>query len=103
MDLNFNYFCSIIVQKKRKKNLLVNLECDKKSAVKYRDGSLPICCPLWFFVFAVVSAYQLLLLTTVALVFIVFDVLARKEGVFLHQFLRGREDLKQPCWLLRVR
>ena len=31
MDLNFNYFCSIIVQKKRKKNLLVNLECAKKN------------------------------------------------------------------------
>ena len=57
MDLNFNYFCSIIVQKKRKKNLLVNLECAKKRAVKYRDGSLPICCRLWVF-FAVVSAYQ---------------------------------------------
>ena len=32
MDLNFNYFCSIIVQKKRKKNLLkkvpLNTEMD---------------------------------------------------------------------------
>lgn len=31
MDMNFNYFCSIIVQKKRKKNLRVNLEYAKKT------------------------------------------------------------------------